>query len=301
MLIAVTGATGFIGRHLVRDIHRLGHRCRAWYRPKSDRSGFPDGIEWVPGELGDVVACRELVRGADALVHAATAWNYQQPDMEKTVKLDVLGSVQLFGAARAVGVRRAVFLSSCLVYEGWRCEQELDENLAASPSGLYGACKAAVEGYVQFLGQGENWAVSALRLAGVYGIAHPVSQSPFFSLVREVLEGKTVDTYDFFPAVHVEDVIRAVQLLVFQAENADITGKLFNCFDGYLRIQDVARLVKELTGSSAEIIPHEIPPQPVFRTDRLLKLGMKFRGEELLRQTLGVLVQKLQSGHGGVP
>src|SRR5258707_13186232 len=77
MLIAVTGATGFLGRYLVRHFAAAEHRLRCWYRPASDRSGFEDfaeHLDWLPGSLGDRTATDRLVEGVDAVVHAAVQW-----------------------------------------------------------------------------------------------------------------------------------------------------------------------------------------------------------------------------------
>src|SRR5262249_58699094 len=59
MDIAITGATGFLGRYLVRQLATAGHRLRCWYRPASDRGGFEassGSIDWVAGSLGDATA-----------------------------------------------------------------------------------------------------------------------------------------------------------------------------------------------------------------------------------------------------
>src|SRR5205823_10620642 len=77
MRIAVTGASGFLGRYLVRRLARAGHALRCWHRPNSDRSGFGDAagaVEWLPGSLGDAAATAALVRQTDAVVHAAVDW-----------------------------------------------------------------------------------------------------------------------------------------------------------------------------------------------------------------------------------
>src|SRR5438046_2593445 len=109
MRIALTGATGFLGRYLVRHLADTGHRLRCWFRPGSDRSGFDKqagAIEWLPGELGDEAAARELVRGADALVHAAVHWEGPRNrgrgshgDENVFLGVNLSGSLQLFQAA----------------------------------------------------------------------------------------------------------------------------------------------------------------------------------------------------------
>src|SRR3954452_16830520 len=77
MRVAITGATGFLGRYLVRHLAGAGHQLRCWHRPDSDRTGFAEvegALEWLPGDLGDHAATDELVRAADAVVHAAVQW-----------------------------------------------------------------------------------------------------------------------------------------------------------------------------------------------------------------------------------
>jgi len=75
MLVAVTGATGFLGRYIVNRLLGNGHTCRCWYRPGSDRGGFAESggarIEWLPGELGDAKAAALLMDSVDAVVHSA--------------------------------------------------------------------------------------------------------------------------------------------------------------------------------------------------------------------------------------
>ena len=74
MRIAVTGATGFIGRYIVLHLIREGHQLRCWYRPTSDRSGLEtleSDLTWVAGDLRDATSCDCLMEGCDAVVHGA--------------------------------------------------------------------------------------------------------------------------------------------------------------------------------------------------------------------------------------
>lgn len=71
-LIALTGASGFVGRHLVRELAARGHRVRMLTRRDPVSLDWRDlDLEVVPGKLGDDAALRQLVTGADAVVHLA--------------------------------------------------------------------------------------------------------------------------------------------------------------------------------------------------------------------------------------
>ncbi len=126
MKIAVTGATGFLGRYLVRQLAGAGHHLRCWYRPGSDRGGFDvaEAVEWLPGSLGDPAAARQLVAGADAIVHAAVQWQGPRNRgrgshgaADAFLGINLTGSLQLFQAAFDAAVARFVFISTCAVHE----------------------------------------------------------------------------------------------------------------------------------------------------------------------------------------
>src|SRR4051812_16730091 len=114
MKIAVTGAPGFIGRYIVRQLASSGHTLRCWYRPTSDRSGLKDvgsAVEWVPGELNDEGSSERLVIGCDAVIHAAlfrpgAGFRGAEGDVIEFVERNVLGTLRLIEAARAAQVGR---------------------------------------------------------------------------------------------------------------------------------------------------------------------------------------------------
>jgi NADH dehydrogenase len=111
MLIAVTGATGFVGRHVAALLARRGHTVRALVR-RPARAGAVAGAaaERVPGDLGDADALAALVRGADAVVHLVGIIVEARGATFQSVHVE--GTARLLAAARAAGVPRFVHMSA---------------------------------------------------------------------------------------------------------------------------------------------------------------------------------------------
>lgn len=300
MRIALTGATGFLGRYLVRHLAQSGHHLRCWHRPTSDRTGFDDqrqALEWVQGQLGDSDAVKGLIQGADALVHAAVEW--QGPRNRGRAShgpahpffgVNLTGSLQLFQAALDADVKRCVFISTCAVHEIILEERPLDEAHPLWPTSHYGAHKAALEKFVHSLGLGQGWPICSLRPTGIYGLAHPPEDSRWFDLVGRVTRGEAISSAKGGKEVHASDVARAVELLLSAHEKA-IAGQAFNCYDRYVAEEEVACIAKELTGSASEISTLNRGPKHQIETGKIRALGMTFGGDPLLRKTVGELVE----------
>jgi nucleoside-diphosphate-sugar epimerase len=300
MRIAITGGTGFLGRYLVRHLAETGHQLRCWYRPGSDRSGFDshvDAIEWLPGTLGEEAAVKELVRGADAVVHAAVQWegprnrgrgHHGAADVFSGINLT--GSLQLFQTACETDVSRFVFISTCAVHEVILGDRPLDETHPLWPTSHYGAHKAALEAFVHSYGLGQNWPICALRPTGIYGLAHPPRTSRWYDLVGQVLRGERIESARGGKEVHAADVARAVELLL-TADAKMVAGQAFNCYDQYVSEEQVAQIAKDQTGSSSAISNLNRGPKHQIDTSKIRALGMIFGGEALLRQTVQELIQ----------
>jgi nucleoside-diphosphate-sugar epimerase len=300
MRIAITGATGFLGRYLVHHHADAGHHLRCWYRPGSDRSGFEklaQAIEWLPGSLGEEATAGELVRGADAVVHAAVQWEGPRNRGHGShgaagvfSGVNLTGSLQLFQAAFEAGVPRFVFISTCAVHEVILADRPLDEAHPLWPTSHYGAHKAAIEAFVHGYGLGQGWPICALRPTGIYGLAHPARASRWYDLVGQVLRGEPIASPRGGKEVHAVDVARAVELLL-HADTKAVAGQAFNCYDLYVAEQEVARIAKGLTGSKSQIADVNRGPKHQIDTRKIRELGMAFGGEGLLRRTVQELVE----------
>lgn len=302
MRVAVTGATGFIGRYLVEVLLQAGHQLRCWYRPESDRSGIAEGdsgVDWVPGELGDEASVHRLLDGCDALVHAAlwrpgTTFMGGEGDPVEFARRNIIGSLQLFDQSLAARFSRCVFISTCAVHDEILSDRPLDETHPLWAKTHYGAHKAALEKFVHSYGLGEKFPICALRPTGVYGVATPVNRSKWYPLVESVLSGREVECRKGGKEVHARDVARAVELLLRAPEEA-IRGQSFNCYDRYVSQYDVVQLVSELAGIEPKVIGGQTRPQHQIETAKLRQLGFEFGGDQRLRETMAELVAAAQS------
>ena len=111
MLIAVTGATGFVGRHITTVLARRGHTVRALVRDPHRASTLESlGVELIPGDLGDAGALTTLMRGANAVVHLVGIIVEMGPATFHTVHVE--GTRRVVEAARRAGVERFVHMSA---------------------------------------------------------------------------------------------------------------------------------------------------------------------------------------------
>ncbi len=111
MVIAVTGATGFVGRHVAALLTRRGHRVRALARhPEAARRACGPATELVVGDLTQPAALATLVRDADAVVHLVGI--IVEGGAATFRAVHVMGTERLLAATREGGVRRFVHMSA---------------------------------------------------------------------------------------------------------------------------------------------------------------------------------------------
>lgn len=301
MKIAVTGGTGFLGRYIIRDLADNGHTCTCWYRASSDRGGFEgveERIDWIPGDLTDSDSMPALVRGADAVVHAALdrpgeGFRGREGDLPTFVERNVLGTIRLIEAARKAEVGRFVFISTCAVHEIVLPDRKLDEAHPLWPLSHYGAHKAAIEEFVYSYGLGQGYHICALRPTGIYGLARPIHKSKWFDIVRRVARGEDFASDRGGKEVHANDVAKAVRILL----TADgVAGQAYNSYDRYIAEQEVALIAKRLSGSRSRIQSLNKGPKNQIDTAKIRALGMTFGGEALLEQTIKELLAQPAAG-----
>lgn len=301
MIIALTGATGHVGRFVAAQLHAQGVTVRALARHYSDCTGFCRPMEWVIGSLGSNGPMAEFVAGADAVVHCAlehAPGRYrggEGGDLAGFIEANVGGSLSLMCAARSAGVRRFVLLSSRAAYGDSGPIDELDEGDATHPDTHYGACKAALEAFVSSWGRGDGWGICALRTTGVYGVGHPFARTKWLGLIDAIRRGEQWHESRRATEVHGRDVASAVWMLL---TDENVAGRIFNCSDLLLDTTTIARIVQRITGAKGPL-PSEPPglSPRVMSCRGLRERGFEFGGMDLLEQTIEEIVMRLEGHH----
>jgi UDP-glucose 4-epimerase len=167
--ILVTGASGFIGQHIVRELAANGYRVRAAARqPIMFKEPHIEGV--ALGDMSRSFAAEYLVRGVDAVIHAAGLAHARDdlPDDAYTA-INVEATRKLAQAARAARVKRFVLMSSIRAQVGASHAGVITETTPTAPTDAYGRSKAAAEALTAETLESSrtNWTV--LRPVLVYG------------------------------------------------------------------------------------------------------------------------------------
>lgn len=127
MRYAMTGATGFVGGVLARQLRAAGHDVVALVRDPARAAALRDlGVELVPGDLDDHAALDRLCAGADGLYHVAGWYKLGQRDPSPATTVNVEGTRNVLEAARRNGVPKVVYTSTLAVNSDTE-EQVVDE------------------------------------------------------------------------------------------------------------------------------------------------------------------------------
>lgn len=114
--ILITGGTGFLGAYIIRELVQQGYQVRALKRSRDLPSFIPAEIfakvEWVDGDILDVVSLEDAMEGIDTVIHSAAIVSFD-PDKERTLyKVNIEGTANVVNIALDKNVRRFVYISS---------------------------------------------------------------------------------------------------------------------------------------------------------------------------------------------
>ncbi|MBN8782301.1 MAG: 3-beta hydroxysteroid dehydrogenase [Sphingobacteriales bacterium SCN 48-20] len=115
--VLVTGGTGFLGAYIIDELVRQGYAVRALRRNSSKLPFFIpqttwDNVEWVEGDILDVVSLQDALVDVDAVIHSAAVVSFAKEDRRQMYQVNVDGTANVMNMALEAGVKRVVHISS---------------------------------------------------------------------------------------------------------------------------------------------------------------------------------------------
>ncbi len=268
MKVLITGATGFVGRHLLPALERGGHSLTLPVRDSGAEARLPESIApntrrlLVIGDIHARTDWREALRDVDAVIHLAArahVLDETAEDEEAFMNVNVRGTSRLVEQSLEAGVRRFILMSSIGAVTA-SSDSVVTLNTPCKPETPYGRSKLAAERALIDQSSGTKMVWTILRPTLVYGPGNPGNMSRLVALVRRGLPlplGAVANRRSF---TFVENLVEATATTLTHPNAANAVFLLGDGED--LSTADLIRRIAVLTGSRTRLVS---VPMPVLR------------------------------------
>lgn len=254
--VAVTGATGFIGRYLVRALEARGARVIAVVRDPAKMNG--SAVETRRADLGDVDALTAAFAGCDAVVSNAGVVSVGRRSRKALMDANARGTQNVFTAMTRAGVTRAVMTSSANVYQRKRGNYYVESDPLWAPTArlsrpfYYGLSKAIAEREAWRLAGESDIALSVARPSGVFGADDNTGFTLWLRRFMSVPGLTFFPTHFYVPNVYAGDLAEAMLRML---ERKCAIGKAYNvCGDPNTSYWSMLEAYRAAGGSVPQIV-----------------------------------------------
>jgi nucleoside-diphosphate-sugar epimerase len=266
--VLITGATGFVGSHVVENLARAGHPIRALVRATSDTSRLAEhGAELVHGGLHDAGALGRAVQGVDVIVHLAALTHARSA--AELHRANETGTRDLVAAALGAepGPRRFVYLSSLAAAGPSRNGRPVTVEDAPRPLTAYGRSKLA--GEFACLAAADLLDVVVLRAPAVYG-PRDRELLRFFQFANRGILPVPSGPARPLQLVHAHDLARAIERAV---NVPGVRGTMHIADPQAYDWETVARLIARAVDTSARVL--RVPGAAIIAAATVMEFGTR--------------------------
>ncbi len=268
--VFVTGASGFIAKHILRELLEKGYQVRASIRSDGRKAEiealFPEAdIEFAYLDLNKDEGWNDAMLGCHVLMHTASPFPMGEPkDPQSLIRPAVDGTLRALKAAKAAGVKRVILTSSCAaIYKDASKPKGApsDERNWTSPYdpsvGAYEASKTLAEKAAwDFVAENPDMVLTTINPGGVFGPSMDQNYGTSLEIVEQMMTGKLPIAPPMdLPLVDVRDVAK---MHVAAIDLADAKGQRFAAASNTLRFVEIGKVLKAWD-SSLKAPARELP------------------------------------------
>ncbi|HEX8277749.1 MAG TPA: NAD-dependent epimerase/dehydratase family protein, partial [Segetibacter sp.] len=125
--ILVTGGTGLVGSHLIRELVRAGKKIKALYRNTIPESEV-EKVQWIKGDILDVIFLQEVMRDVQLVYHCAAIVSFHPAHKKSMFAINIEGTANVVNAAITAGVKKLCYVSSVAALGKPEGTEEVNEN-----------------------------------------------------------------------------------------------------------------------------------------------------------------------------
>src|SRR5579859_3216418 len=260
MKVLITGATGLLGRHLLRELRLHGEQIRALVLPAENAELLREqGVEVVRGDVTAVNTLAPAVEGIDCVIHLAGMMGVWRP-LSDYRRVNVTGTENLYWAAQRAGVRRFVHTSSHTVYGLGHGRFMTEQDTLWPDPDPYSITKAEGDRLIRRLMQDSTIETIVLRPGTFFG---PGDHLHFGRMAGRLKQGKGViigQGDNALPFCYVTDVVQGFLLATYH-ENAP--GNVYNITnDRPLTQQEIFNAIADAVGGKRPTL--HLPYLPIY-------------------------------------
>jgi len=268
--VAVTGATGFLGRYVVATLLARGARVIGVVRNPDRVPALAErGVEMRRADLADRAALAGAFAGADAVVATAALVALGAASWEEYQRANVAGTENVIEAVAVAGIRRVVHVSSVAVYG--RHGAFIDEDAAQlgpdTPRrrrNAYSISKAVSEQHAWRLAREHGLALTTVRPCAIYGAFDPNFTRVFRRLIA--LPVTVMPAFMRLALVYAGDVAEAIARAL---ESPAAVGRAYNVTGDDRTVWEFAEAWRQAGGPAARLmIPVPVPVARMYDTGR---------------------------------